>query len=425
MEKVALSNENDLDASSKDHELLSVIHKACVFSFIGASIYTLYAILIQKDLLNFLTTLPFLIIFLLEIIFYRYRLIEQLKHVLVLGLPLLISGETLCMGGDFSQSAALLACLAVGYVFFVGNKQKVFLIGLLNILVYCIVLVYLKVYGPLFGLKDDPFDEIVVLVVSAGWLYFLLNKHDRDQNRLIQHLEHKNQSLLVTTQELERFTNIASHDLKSPLRNIASFLGLIERQFKRGDTTDLLENLEYAQKGAVQMHNLIEGILEISKVNQNVKPEMELVDLNSLLNNAISNLNQDIKDKKASVSSAVLPHVHCNPTEFTLLFQNLLQNAIKYNQSNQPMVEVSAAEEAGQLKISFTDNGIGIEQKYYDYIFDHFKRLHSGTEYVGTGLGLSLCKKIVQKHGGKIVLESELAKGSTFTLVLPKGEVKD
>jgi signal transduction histidine kinase len=417
MEKVALSNENDLDASSKDHELLSVIHKACVFSFIGASFYALYAVLIQKDLLNLLTTLPFLMIFLLEIIFYRLRLIERLKHVLVLGLPLLISGETLCMGGDFSQSAALLACLAVGYVFFVDNKRKVFLIGLLNILVYCIVLLYLKVYGPLFGLKDDPFDEIVVLVISAGWLYFLLNKHDRDKNRLIQ--------LLVTTQELERFTNIASHDLKSPLRNIASFLGLIERQFKRGDTTNLLENLEYAQKGAVQMHNLIEGILEISKVNQNVKPEMELVDLNSLLNNAISNLNQDIKDKKANVSSAVLPHVHCNPTEFTLLFQNLLQNAIKYNQSNQPFVEVSAAEEAGQLKISFTDNGIGIEQKYYDYIFDHFKRLHSGTEYVGTGLGLSLCKKIVQKHGGKIVLESELAKGSTFTLVLPKGEVKD
>ena len=104
----------------------------------------------------------------------------------------------------------------------------------------------------------------------------------------------------------------------------------------------------------------------------------------------------------------------------TLLFQHLLQNGLKYNKSLQPKVKIEVAEKGQRLEISFTDNGIGIEEKYHDYIFEHFKRLHSSSEYTGTGLGLSLCRKIVIKHGGQLLVQSELGKGSTFTISLPR-----
>lgn len=293
-------------------------------------------------------------------------------------------------------------------------------IGLVNIFSYIAVLLYLQFEAPLFKLKDDPYDEIVVFLVSVCWLFLILEKHDRDENLLIGSLERKNESLKKATEELERFANIASHDLKSPLRNIASFLGLIERNFKRGDTSNLLNNLEFAKSAATQMHFLVESILEISKVNQDANPHKEVADLNALLKNALNNLHQDIVDKKASIKAATLPHYYCNPFEMTLLFQNFIENAIKYNQSEKPVVEVNASEEMNALKIAISDNGIGIDEQYHEYIFDHFKRLHSSSQYSGTGLGLSLCKKIVQKHDGIIKVESAVGEGSTFTVVLPK-----
>lgn len=422
MNIVSKSRVANSEVRTKDRELLIVIHKACVFSFVVAMSYAIYTVFVQGDWMNFMTTLPFILIFSLEIIFYKFKNTEAVKVLLVLGIPLLVSAETLCMGGDFSQSAILLACLAVGFVFFTDNKRRFFSIGIVNIAVYVAVLLYIRFYGPLYRLKDDPYDEIISFIVSASYLYFIFTMHDRDNAQLIQNLEKKNQKLLVTTQELERFTNIASHDLKSPLRNIASFLGLIEREFKRGDTSNLLSNLDYARNGAIQMHYLIEGILEISKVNQDLNPHKEVVDLNILLMNAINNLHQDICEKKAIITSAALPKYFTNPIEITLLFQNLIQNAIKYNQSVQPRIEIKITEEANLLKLSITDNGIGIEPKYHEYIFEHFKRLHNSSEYMGTGLGLSLCRKIVQKYGGKIMVDSDLGKGSTFTILLPKTE---
>jgi signal transduction histidine kinase len=158
-------------------------------------------------------------------------------------------------------------------------------------------------------------------------------------------------------------------------------------------------------------------------VNQSGTAAWVLADLNLLLGNAIGNLRLDISEKNATIKPAVLPRYHCNPFEMTLLFQNLLQNAIKYNTSESPTIEVSTESGANgsQLRIRFTDNGIGIAEKYHEYVFEHFKRLHSSSEYMGTGLGLSLCRKIAAKHGGTVELQSEPGKGSQFTVVLPLG----
>jgi signal transduction histidine kinase len=409
-----------MPVQDKDYELLSVIHKGSMLSLVGSSIYLFYSIFIQQDLLNVITSVPFVLVFMVEAVFYRLKMIEPLKLLLVLSLPLLVSLETLFIGGDFSQPAALIASLVITYNFFGGRRKRMYAIGLVNIISYVAVLLYLQFEEPLFKLKDDPYDEIVVFLVSVCWLFLILEKHDRDEKLLIGNLERKNESLKKATEELERFANIASHDLKSPLRNIASFLGLIERNFKRGDTSNLLTNLEFAKSAATQMHFLVESILEISKVNQDANPHKEVADLNALLKNALNNLHQDILDKKASVKVDTLPHYYCNPFEMTLLFQNFIENAIKYNQSEKPVVEVKATDEKDALRIAITDNGIGIDQQYHEYIFDHFKRLHSSSQYAGTGLGLSLCKKIVQKHDGSIKVNSALGEGSTFTVVLPK-----
>lgn len=410
-----------VDKPIKDLELLSVIHKACVLSFFMSAIYCLYAIFVDDndDLVNVMVSISYPFIFLLEIVFFHFKRMELLKVFLVLVIPIMLSAETLCVGGDFSQSSALLASLAVGYVFFSDKRQKMVLFAAINIIMYVGTLLFLKFYGTLFEPRDDAFDEIAVFLVAVAWLYLILNMHDREKNRLIYNLEQKNQSLLTTTQELERFTSIASHDLKSPLRSIVSFLGLIEREYSRGDTSNLLNHLNYAKNGATQMHYLIEGILELSRVNIETNPNMELADLNFLLNNAINNLHEDILEKNAVVRSAVLPQYYCSPIEIALLFQNLIQNGIKYNRSLKPTVEITTRQTRKHLKIVFTDNGIGIEEQYYEYVFEHFKRLHSSSQYVGTGLGLSLCRKIAIKHKGEILLQSEPGNGSTFTVILP------
>ncbi|MBK8565748.1 MAG: hypothetical protein IPN76_20995 [Saprospiraceae bacterium] len=266
---------------------------------------------------------------------------------------------------------------------------------------------------------DQPFDELLAVYVCVIWIYSIFGQYAQVKQKLINDLEQKNQVLMATKEELERFTNIASHDLKSPLRNISSFIGLIERDIKRGNTENLLGNLEFAKKGAQQMHHLVQGILEISSVNQNAFVKKDQYSLSQLLEDAVTNLRLEIAEKNAVVQYGALPDYHCNDVEMTLLFQNLVQNGIKYNKSPQPAISITAEQIDGHLKLSFTDNGIGIEPQFHSYVFEHFKRLHSSQEYMGTGLGLSLCQKIVQKHKGEIQLISALGKGSQFVVVLP------
>jgi light-regulated signal transduction histidine kinase (bacteriophytochrome) len=333
--------------------------------------------------------------------------------------PVWIFLDTICIGGDFSQSAAFLAIIALIYILY--EEQLVLRRWLVSIVLvlFTVSTLFAKYRGSIFAATDQPFDELLVMYVSVIWIFTIFGRRDREKQRLFRDLENKNKSLLIATQELERFTNIASHDLKSPLRNISSFIGLIERDLKRGNSERLLDNLDYAKKGAQQMHHLIQGILEVSSVNQNVFVTKGMFDLGELMQNAIDNLRLEIAEKNAIVNHGPLPSYLCCDVEMTLLFQNLIQNGIKYNTSPQPIINITFEETREQLKITFADNGIGIEPQYHSYVFEHFKRLHSASEYMGTGLGLSLCQKIAQKHKGEIQLVSEIGKGSQFVLVLP------
>jgi light-regulated signal transduction histidine kinase (bacteriophytochrome) len=266
---------------------------------------------------------------------------------------------------------------------------------------------------------DLPFDEVAVLFLALAWVYVIFLLYEEEKDGLIKKLEVKNSELKRTTEELERFTYIASHDLRSPVRNIVSFLGLMERNLKQGKHEDLEECVAYAKSGALKLNQLMQDILELTRVNSNAHSDYKAVDMNDLVEQVCQNLKTEIHDKNAVVTAQPLPKFKCNEVEMSLLVQNLVQNAIKYNQSQQPTTEIWAEEKDGTIHFFVKDNGIGIEPEYDEYIFEMFKRLHSGMEYEGTGLGLALCKRIVKKYGGEISVQSKFGQGSVFKITFP------
>ncbi len=246
-----------------------------------------------------------------------------------------------------------------------------------------------------------------------------VQKRTAELQRYNEELAASNRQLEQSNMELERFAYIASHDLKSPLRNIISFLNLIERKVRQNPDPQLLEYLKFATDSARQMHQLILDVLEFSRVNQD-EVEMTEVDLNDTLVLALRNLKEEMSQKHAVVEASLLPVVYANSVYMLQLLQNFVSNGIKYNESRIPLVQISTEDKGDHYLFRVRDNGIGIDPEFHDQVFEMFKRLHTREEYQGTGIGLAMCKKIILKLGGKIWLESEPGKGTTFYFTLPK-----
>jgi PAS domain S-box-containing protein len=228
----------------------------------------------------------------------------------------------------------------------------------------------------------------------------------------------KLEELRRSNEELEQFAYVSSHDLQEPLRMISSYLQLLQRRYQ-GKIDDKADKyIYYAVDGAARMQNLINDLLEFSRVTTRAE-EPEPTDSELVLNQALSNLELYIKENKATVSHDSLPEVMADNTQLAQVFQNLIINGIKFHSEEAPKIHISAEEKAGEWVFSAKDNGIGIDPQYSMKIFEVFKRLHNKEEYPGTGIGLAVCKKIVERHGGRIWVESELGKGSTFYFTLP------
>jgi len=234
-----------------------------------------------------------------------------------------------------------------------------------------------------------------------------------------EELKYFNTELERSNNELERFAYIASHDLKSPLRNVISFLSLIKRKLRKHDDSDLEEYLTFASNNAHQMHNLIQDVLEFSRFDRSETSETE-VDLNESLMMVMQNLQESMTERNAVVFAQSLPTIQSNSVRIMQLLQNLVSNGIKYNQNPKPRVIVGHRMDKLNHVFSVIDNGIGIDKEYHAQIFEMFKRLHTREEYQGTGIGLALCKKIVDNLGGEIWLESEEGKGTSFFFSIPK-----
>jgi PAS domain S-box-containing protein len=231
-----------------------------------------------------------------------------------------------------------------------------------------------------------------------------------------------NEELLRSNKELEHFAYVASHDLQEPLRMISIFTQLLSIKYKNKLDQDAQEYIKFAVNGAVNMQNQINDLLALSRI-QTKGREFSIVDLNTVLERAISALIPYIEEKKARITTNKLDSVIADEMQMVQLLQNLIGNALKYSKEN-PRIHISSKEVGDYYLISVKDNGIGVEPEYSDRIFQIFQRLHSEDEYEGSGIGLAICKRIVERHKGKIWVESEPGNGSTFYFTIPKSGLR-
>jgi signal transduction histidine kinase len=225
--------------------------------------------------------------------------------------------------------------------------------------------------------------------------------------------------------ELEQFAYVASHDLQEPLRKVASFCQLLQRRYIGQLDARADQYIEFAVDGAKRMQALIDDLLAFSRVGR-IERELTLVSCASALSQARVNLTAEIRKAGAVIESTELPSVRAEFTLLTSLFQNLISNAIKFRAPDRPpRIRVAATRQGDDWLFSVTDNGIGIEPEYADRIFVIFQRLHDRTAYAGTGIGLSMCRKIVEHYGGRIWLDTEYQGGAKFNLTLPVAPAED
>ena len=235
-------------------------------------------------------------------------------------------------------------------------------------------------------------------------------------------LEEKTELLERSNADLQQFAYVSSHDLREPLRMISAYLQLLDRKYGGALDQDAHEFIDFAVAGAKRMDVLIKDLLQYSRVQTHGEAFSE-VDSEEVLEEALDNLQAAIAEAEGVVTFEGLPKVMADPSQLLRLFQNLVGNALKYHSSDQkPEIHVGAEMSEGTCTFRVCDNGIGIEPQYFDRIFVIFQRLHGREEYSGTGVGLAVCKRIIERHGGRIWVESEPGKGSTFFFTLPAAE---
>ena len=234
-------------------------------------------------------------------------------------------------------------------------------------------------------------------------------------------LAHKTRELAQSNAELQQFAYVASHDLQEPLRMVASYTELLGKRYKGKLDQDADEFIGYAVDGATRMQRLIRDLLEYSRVGSERK-SFEQTDCEVVFQQAMQNLSASVRERHAEVTHDPLPIVHANPTHLTQVFQNLIGNALKFQGESPSKIHVGAKALPDGWEFSVRDNGVGIPADQLDRIFSIFQRLHGQSEYPGTGIGLAICKRIVEKYGGQIRVESEPGKGSIFyfTLATPR-----
>lgn len=244
---------------------------------------------------------------------------------------------------------------------------------------------------------------------------------DISEMKLVQNeLSNYANELKRSNEELEQFAYVASHDMQEPLRMIASYIQLIQRGLESGRTDGLTEFMGFVLDGTSRMQALISDLLQFSRVSRKGNP-FTRVDMNETARIAIGHLQQKIKENNATVNFGSMPVVFGDSFQLIRLLQNLADNAIKFKHPDRkPEINISVEERDSDWLFKVSDNGIGIEDKFYNRIFVIFQRLHTRNEYEGTGIGLAVCKKIVERHGGEIWVESEEGKGSTFYFTIKK-----
>ncbi|ELY92366.1 histidine kinase [Natrialba hulunbeirensis JCM 10989] len=256
--------------------------------------------------------------------------------------------------------------------------------------------------------REQPFTdaERTFHELMTQWVAYELDQRQREH------------ALEESNERLEQFAYAASHDLQEPLRMVTSYLQLLESRYGDEFDDDGEEFLAYAVNGADRMRGMIDGLLTYSRVETRGNP-IEPIDLGPVIDDVREDLQLCIEERGAKISTGHLPRVEGDASQLRQVFQNLLSNAITYSGEQEPQIEIDSRRRGGEWVLSVTDNGIGIDHDDQERVFTVFDRLHSRHEYEGTGIGLALCQRIVERHGGEIWVESEPGDGATFSFTLP------
>jgi PAS domain S-box-containing protein len=248
--------------------------------------------------------------------------------------------------------------------------------------------------------------------------YSKITRDLTENKRAEEFLRQQAAELARSNAELQRFTSVASHDLQEPLRMVTTFMQLVAERCEGKLDAESNEFIGYAVDGAMRMRQLISDLLTYSRISSNPE-ETEPIDFEQMLREVLRNLDVMIRETDANITHDPMPTVLAVHSQIVQLFQNLITNAIKFSKPDPPQIHVSAQSRGTEWTFSVRDNGIGIREDYFDRIFIMFKRLHDRTQFAGTGIGLAICKRIVERHHGRIWVESTPGRGSTFFFTLP------
>lgn len=231
-------------------------------------------------------------------------------------------------------------------------------------------------------------------------------------------LQRTTEELARSNKELQQFASVASHDLQEPLRTVSGFVQLLQKKYESQLDAEAKTFIEYAVDGTKRMETLIRDLLVYARVGTRGR-EPSPTDASAALRQALGNLHQSIQEARAEITQGELPTVRADPSQLAQLFQNLIGNAMKFRSEAPPKIHVDARRDGDCWQFSVSDNGIGIDAKFQEHIFEIFRRLHTQKQYAGTGIGLAICKKIVDGYGGRIWMESEPGQGVTFYFTFP------
>jgi signal transduction histidine kinase len=270
-------------------------------------------------------------------------------------------------------------------------------------------------------LLEWPLPPITLVSAVRAALRFRQRQYEiRDQLaerlRVEEELRHSNE-------DLQQFAYVASHDLQEPLRQVTSYMQLLARRYRGKLDAEADEFINYAVNGAKRLQQLIRDLLAYSRAGQQVQAGTA-VDCKEVLQQALKGLQLTIRETRAEITYDPLPKIWVDGRQLGQVLQNLLSNALKFRGQEPPRIHISARQEGNEWIFAVRDNGIGIEPQFAGRIFIIFQRLHDQAEYPGTGIGLAICKKIVERQGGRIWVESELGKGATFFFTIPMSETK-
>ena len=279
---------------------------------------------------------------------------------------------------------------------------------------------------PTIMLTGQGNEVVATEAMKNGALDYLMKSHVTEENlQNALHLAIDRSLMLVKIEEqqeaLHSFAQVLAHDLRSPIRSILGFSDLIMEAIAKKSTNDIVDYYDHIKRSALSILELIDTVSEFNKVEQ-APHSFKVVAMQSLVDSVLHNLTQVIKESNARVTFDMeLPEIVCNEPLIMQLLQNLIANGIKYCRQPVPKVHIGFQTQKGYRLFSVKDNGIGIAEEYYKTIFDMFKRLHGkGGEFDGNGIGLAICKKVVDRHHGRIWCESEIGKGTTFFFTIPQ-----